>query len=38
VADFQLPELKRLFEAAANQHKPRVVHVFIEGCCVVNFE
>lgn len=35
VADFQLPELKRLFEAVTV--KPRVVHVFIEGCCMVNF-
>lgn len=33
VADFQLPELKRLFEAVTV--KPRVVHVFIEGCCMV---
>jgi hypothetical protein len=33
IADFLLPELKRLYQAVS--HKPRVVHVYIEGCCVV---
>uniref|UniRef100_A0A914LLG6 GCS light chain n=1 Tax=Meloidogyne incognita TaxID=6306 RepID=A0A914LLG6_MELIC len=36
VADFQLPELDLLFKKAA--HKPGIVHVFIDGCCVVNPE
>jgi hypothetical protein len=35
VADFQLPELDLLFQKAA--HKPGIVHVFIDGCCVVCF-
>uniref|UniRef100_A0A915LG49 GCS light chain n=1 Tax=Meloidogyne javanica TaxID=6303 RepID=A0A915LG49_MELJA len=36
VADFQLPELDLLFKKAV--HKPGIVHVFIDGCCVVNPE
>ena len=36
VADFQLPELQRLFQATSV--KPRVVHVYIEGCCMVPAE
>ncbi|KAF7639545.1 hypothetical protein Mgra_00000875 [Meloidogyne graminicola] len=36
VADFQLPELELLFKRVT--HKPGIVHVFIDGCCVVNPE
>ena len=36
VADFQLPELDLLFQKAV--HKPGIVHVFIDGCCVVSLK